>query len=280
MAKKLIVTGTSTGIGRAIALRALNASWDVLATVRKDADRAGLEEAGAQTALLDICDEGSIDAFTKEAAEFCDNKLDALVNNAGTAYPGPVEALDLDEIRVQFEVNCFGHIAVTQQLLPALREAHGRVIFVSSNSVNMPTPFLGAYVASKRALEGFAESLAFEVGSHDIDVTLLVPGAFDTGIWDTSIPRGESHEHPGSLYAAQAKRAKAIARSQPMGDPDDVADAALELLESRRPPMRRTVPFAAAAQGSLYKVLPFGAYKAVVQRVAGLMARRSGSGSA
>jgi NAD(P)-dependent dehydrogenase (short-subunit alcohol dehydrogenase family) len=246
MERKLVVTGTSTGIGHAIALRAARDGWSVLATARDPAAghtgpaAAELAAAGCTVTRLDLRDEDTIAEFAATAEAWCEGRLDALVNNAGTALPGAVEELSIAEIREQFEVNVFGHVAVTQRLLPALRRAAGRVVFVSSDRARVPIPLYGAYCGSKAALEGFAGALAAEVEGFGVMVSVLELGSYRSAI------RGPIRERleqvaPDSPYANATRGSLGRLGSPPLGDPAEVAAATLDLLEASKPPARAEV---------------------------------------
>ncbi len=192
----VLITGASTGIGKATALRLARSGWDVLAGVRKPAaGEALLAEAGASGRLtpvqLDITDAAQIAA----AAELVEqrtgaNGLDALVNNAGIAVGGPLELLALQELRDLMEVNFFGQIAVTQALLPALRKVHtsagagGRIVLLSSIGGLVTTPYMVPYNASKYALEAVGNALRVELRCSHIQAALIEPGSVATPIWD------------------------------------------------------------------------------------------------
>ena len=246
MERKLVVTGTSTGIGHAIALRAARAGWSVLATARDPAAAhtqraaAALAEAGCAVAKLDLRDEGTIAGFAAQADAWCEGRLDALVNNAGTALPGAVEELSIAEVRDQFEVNVFGHVVVTQRLLPALRRAAGRVVFVSSDRAREPVPLYGAYSASKAALEGFAGALAAEVEGFGVMVSVLELGSYRSAIREPIRERLE-RVPPGSPYATATRASLDRLGSPPLGDPAEVAAATLQLLDASEPPARAEV---------------------------------------
>ena len=151
---RVLITGASRGIGRATALRLAGGGWDVVAGVRNAADGEALRaEAGGTRLVPTVLDVASADDVAR-LDDVVANGLDAVVNNAGYALEGPVEGLDLEALRRQFEVNVFGQVAVTQQVLPALRRSRGRVVFTSSVSGRISTPMTGAYNASKFALEG------------------------------------------------------------------------------------------------------------------------------
>jgi NAD(P)-dependent dehydrogenase (short-subunit alcohol dehydrogenase family) len=242
----MVVTGTSTGIGHAIALRAGREGWRVMATARDPSARhsrdalTGLQDAGCTVTRLDLRDEGSVDDFAAEVESWCGGSLDSLVNNAGSALPGAVEDLEMAEVRDQFEVNVFGHVAVTQRLLPALRAARGRVLFVSSHRARVAVPLYGAYGASKRALEGFADTLAAEVEPLGVGVSVLELGSYESAIREAIRPRLEEVD-PGSPYAAAARASLERLGGPPLGDPNEVAEAALDLLDAEHPPARAVV---------------------------------------
>ncbi len=243
MKRTMVVTGTSTGIGRAIALSAARADWRVLATVRDPSAShsrvavRSLTECGCVVAALDLRDGQSIATFAAEAEAWSDGKLDALVNNAGTALAGPVEELEMAAVREHFEVNVFGHVDVTQRLLGALRAAQGRVLIISSERARVPVPLYGAYVASKRALEGFAAALEAEVEPLGVGVSVLELTSYESAIRETIRPRLE-RVGPGSLYAAAARASLARLGAPPLGDPDEVGRTVLDLLNANHPPVR------------------------------------------
>ncbi len=199
-----------------------------------------LAEAGCELARLDLRDETSVARFAADAHAWCGGHLDALVNNAGIALPGAIEELSVAEVREQFEVNVFGHIDVTQRLLPALRAVKGRVVFVSSDRARIPVPLYGAYAASKQALEGFAAALAAEVERFGVRVGVLELGSFHSSIRETIRPRLEGVVS-GSRYAAAARTSLETLGSPPLGDPDEVAEVAMGLLGSDDPPFRVAV---------------------------------------
>jgi NAD(P)-dependent dehydrogenase (short-subunit alcohol dehydrogenase family) len=246
MRRTIVITGTSTGIGHAIALRAGREGWRVLATVRDPSAShsrraaAALEDSGCAVIALDLRDEGSIAEFAAGAEAWCGGSLNSLVNNAGSALPGAVEDLQMADVRDQFQVNVFGHVTVTQRLLPALRAAHGRVLFVSSDRARVAVPLYGAYGASKRALEGFADALGAEVEPLGVRVTVLELGSYESAIRDQIRPRLEEVDAE-SPYAPATRASLERLGTPPLGDPDEVAEAALDLLESDHPPARAVV---------------------------------------
>lgn len=176
----VLVTGAGRGIGRATALRLAASGWTVHAGVRRAEDGEALVAASPggrlHPVLLDITDAAQIAA----AVSTLPDRLDAVVNNAGVVVPGPVEAVALDALRRQLEINVVGQIAVTQAVLPRLRTARGRVVFVSSVSGRVSAPMMGLYSASKYALEALADALRMELRPWRVGVVLVEPGAIDT----------------------------------------------------------------------------------------------------
>jgi NAD(P)-dependent dehydrogenase (short-subunit alcohol dehydrogenase family) len=170
----VLVTGAGRGIGRAIAERLCAAGWDVHAGVR-----SGDVPDGCTPVRLDITsaeDVAGLDAALPE-------RLDAVVNNAGVVVGGPVEAVPIDDVRRQLEVNVVGQVAVSQALLPRLRASRGRLLFLSSVSGRVSTPMTGFYNASKFALEGLVDALRMEVRPWGVRVVLVEPAQTDTDLW-------------------------------------------------------------------------------------------------
>jgi NAD(P)-dependent dehydrogenase (short-subunit alcohol dehydrogenase family) len=226
----LVVTGASSGIGRAIAIRAVREGWAVLATVRRETDRAALRGEGCATSLLELRDRHSIEAFSGEVLEWCGGALRALVNNAGIAIPGALEEQSIDEVREQFEVNVFGHVAVTQRLIPAVREARGTIVFVSSDRAGSPVPLYGAYAASKRALAGFAEVLSLELGDAGVRVETLELGAYESNIRTRIRARFDELARESSPYGDLVRTMRARLGSPPLGAPEEAAEKVMSLL--------------------------------------------------
>jgi NAD(P)-dependent dehydrogenase (short-subunit alcohol dehydrogenase family) len=183
----VVITGASTGIGRACALHMDKLGWRVFAGVRKDSDAAALraEASGRLRPLsLDVTDPSSIRAASDALAQAAsDGALAGLVNNAGIAYGGPVELIDMADLRRTFEVNFFGAVAVIQAFLPLLRAGGGRIVNVSSISGWVASPFLSPYSTSKFALEALSDALRVELRPWNLRVSVVEPGAIDTPIW-------------------------------------------------------------------------------------------------
>jgi NAD(P)-dependent dehydrogenase (short-subunit alcohol dehydrogenase family) len=240
-----VVTGTSSGIGEAVALRLEQAGWRVLAGVRRQEDAERLEGRGLQPVLLDVTDSDSIAAA---AVELGGRPLAGLVNNAGVAVSMPLELLPLDELRRQLEINLVGQVAVTQAFLPALRRGRGRLVFVGSIAGRSALPFLGAYAASKHALEAVTDSLRIELRPFGIEVAVVEPGTIGTPIWTkgaatfqriaASLPDGALGVYADRLAAFRDAAAAAGRRGEPAAK---VAQAIEHALTAERPRTRYVV---------------------------------------
>jgi len=278
--KTALISGASTGIGRATAVRLARSGWTVLAGVRdQQAGESLLAEAGAgggvTSVTLDVTDAAQIAAVAERVAEVAPGGLDALVNNAGIGVGGPLELVALDEWRRQFEVNVFGHVAMTQAALPALRRAGGRVLLVSSVGGRVTTPFLAPYCASKYAVEAIGDALRVELRSSGIQVALIEPGSIATPIWDKSrtdvervaIPP-ELQQQYGNVPAAMHKALEDTARRGI--PPERVASTIERALGARRMRSRYLVGRDAQAMVLARTVLPGRAFDQVVRRVLGV----------
>src|SRR6202161_2198114 len=199
----VLITGASTGIGQATALRLARAGWTVFAGVRADGDGerlAGEAPAGRIEALmLDVTDPEHVRLPPPGGGAPSPGRLDALVNNAGVGFGGPLELIDRDDLRKQFDVNVLGQVAVTQALLPALRgartppgaphaggQAGGRVVFVSAVGGRVAMASTAPYAASKHAIEAIGDALRVELRTSHVQVALIEPGSVATPIWDKS----------------------------------------------------------------------------------------------
>lgn len=258
--RTLVVTGASTGFGRHIAEMAHARGWRVIGTVRKDADADALAAAGITSVRMDLAVPDTIAAGCAEIVALTSGSIDAVVHNAGSTWPGPVELIDLADLRMQFEVNVFGHIDVTQRLMPAVREAKGQMLFISSESTTNVFPMMGPYAASKRAIEALAEALAQETLDQGVTVSVVAPGAYETAIWGTATPRGDalltSKDPRWVRYRQLGRSIATAAQARKMGDAADLAAVVLAVLENPRPPFRTVAPFATKLQGALRTLAP------------------------
>ena len=237
--KTALVTGASSGIGQACALRLMHAGWRVVAGVR----RVGDAPEGTEEVLLDVTDAEQIRAAAGLADE-----LDGLVNNAGIALAAPLEFVPPEELRYQLEVNLVGQVAVTQAFLPALRRTRGRIVFMGSIAGRSALPFLGPYAASKHGLEAIADSLRLELRPFGIHVSIVEPGTIKTPIWTRSAARADelieaSDGRLGELYGERiaAFRQIALKRGAAGAAPQAVAKVVQEALTAERPHTRYLV---------------------------------------
>jgi NAD(P)-dependent dehydrogenase (short-subunit alcohol dehydrogenase family) len=186
----VVVTGTSSGIGKACALRLDQLGFRVFAGVRKAADGEALKRETSDRLVpivLDITDAAAIAAAAETvAAATGEAGLAGLVNNAGIAVVGPLEFLSISEFRRQLEVSVIGQVAVTQAFLPLLRMDAGRIVYIGSMAGRLPLPFLGPYCAAKSALDVLTGVLRMELRPWGISVSLVLPGKVMTPIWETS----------------------------------------------------------------------------------------------
>jgi len=179
MTQLVVVTGASTGMGASAARELAGRGFHVLAGVRRDRDADAIRAAGIEPVILDITEPGQVAALAARVGRD-DRPLHALVNNAGIQVNGPVEALPMEQWRRVFEVNLFGHVAVTQALLPALLRSRGRVINISSIGGRAAMPTYGAYAGAKFALEAVSDSLRREVAPLGVRVVVVEPGGVRT----------------------------------------------------------------------------------------------------
>jgi len=238
----ILVTGTSTGIGRAAALELARRGYQVYAGVRRSKDAENLlaaAEGKLSPVMLDVTRPEQIAEVARLIeGESGETGLYGLVNNAGINVTGPLEFLPLDELRRQFEVNLFGQLAVTQALLPLLRKARGRLVNIGSVSGWSAMPLVGPYCASKFALRALNDSLRLELRPWGIFVILVDPGPIATPIWE-KVRRADigAETEITALYGPMIERALAFTEKTVAGAirPERVAGTVVRALESRRP---------------------------------------------
>jgi NAD(P)-dependent dehydrogenase (short-subunit alcohol dehydrogenase family) len=268
----VVITWTSSGIGRATALRLARGGFAVLAGVRREEDGATLRDADGriEPVRVDVTDAAQVAALAERVGA---GPLAGLVNNAGIAVAGPLEGVPLDAFRRQYEVNVFGLLAVTQALLEPLRAGRGRIVNVGSIGGRVNTPFVGPYSSSKAAVRSVSAVLRRELRPWRIEVALVEPGALDTPIWrkgeqGTDEVADALPAHVRSLYARQLKALRTGVRKVASGaeSPEAAAAAIEHALTARRPRAIYTVGRDARLQGAVHAVLPTRAFDAVVQR--------------
>jgi NAD(P)-dependent dehydrogenase (short-subunit alcohol dehydrogenase family) len=244
----ILVTGCSSGIGRATAVEAAERGHRVFASARRLEDIADLAARGIDTLRLDVTDESSVaDAVATVLART--GRIDALVNNAGYGQYGAVEDVTPEEWRRQFEVNVFGSLAVLRAVLPAMREARsGTIVTVSSVAGKVSIPFAGPYCASKHALEAISDALRVEVAPWKIRVVVVEPGPITTHFGDrTREATARILQTPGpySSFYANAERASEKDFQRGKRRPEVVARVIVGAIESPRPRTRyRVAPLA------------------------------------
>jgi NAD(P)-dependent dehydrogenase (short-subunit alcohol dehydrogenase family) len=279
--RSVLVTGASTGIGRATVLRLDRAGWRVFAGVRRAEDADSLRGAGSERLaplLLDVTDAGQIaDAVRQVGEAVGDAGLDGLVNNAGIAVPGPLETLPVEDFRRQVEVNLTAHVAVTQAMLPPIRMARGRIVFITSIGGLMAFPMFGAYHAAKFGLEAVGDVFRRELRPWGIRVSIVEPGSIATPIWErgdrevdaVSARAGDGH---ADLYGKAIAAGREVARKT--GErglpPDRVAAKVEHALSARRPRVRYLVGADARGQAFAARFLPARLIDWLVRRVTGM----------
>lgn len=263
----MLVTGASTGIGRATALRLDRQGWRVFAGVRREEDAASLREAGSERLvplLLDVTDAAQIAAAARVVGEAVGEAgLDGLVNNAGIAVPGPLETLPIDDFSRQVEVNLTAHVAVTQAMLPAIRRARGRIVFITSIGGLMAFPMFGAYHAAKFGLEAVGDVFRQELRPWGISVSVIEPGSIATPIWErgdreVEAIAGRAGDGHADLYGEAIEAYREVARKTGARGipPEKVAKTIERALSARRPRLRYLVGADARGQALVARFLP------------------------
>jgi NAD(P)-dependent dehydrogenase (short-subunit alcohol dehydrogenase family) len=273
--KTVLVTGSSSGIGRATVRRLDQAGWKVFAGVRKEEDATALREESSprlEPLLLDVTDAEAI-AAAAERVGAEPGGLDGLVDNAGGAVAGPLEALPIEDFRRQIELNLIAQVAVTQAMLPAIRTARGRVVMVSSMGGRVALPLTGAYHAAKFGLEAVGDSLRQELAPWGIRVVLIEPGSIDTPIWKSGQEDADdllerSAPAMRELYGGTIERyRKVVQDTAERGIPADKVAAKIQhALEAHRPRSRYLIGIDAQVMARLKPILPTPAFDWVIAR--------------
>jgi NAD(P)-dependent dehydrogenase (short-subunit alcohol dehydrogenase family) len=271
----VLVTGAARGIGRSITEHLASRGWDVVAGVRTDADASAITAVNPRrisAVTLDVTN----DAHVAELADSLPARLDGIVNNAGIVVAGAMESVDTAAWRKQLEVNVIGQLAVTRAALPRLRESRGRVVFISSVNGRLSMPLIGAYAASKFALEAAADAMRMELRPWRIPVAIVEPAQTDTDMWqtaDTMVEQTEASMTPQhrALYARHiAGFKKRVPLSQRMAvDPAKVSRVVEKALTARRPRARYIVGAGPKVQVALMTNLPSAVRDRVLRAVAG-----------
>jgi NAD(P)-dependent dehydrogenase (short-subunit alcohol dehydrogenase family) len=267
--RAVVVTGVSTGIGRATVLELVGAGFRVFGTVRREADAESLRQQFPELVtplIMDLLDEDSVRA----AGEVVNaaGPLFGLVNNAGAALPGPLEIIPIEVFRRQIEINLTAQLLVTQVMLPALHRSadqvgDARIIMIGSISGRLSGPMLGGYGAAKHGLAGLSSSLRAELAPFKIKVLLIEPGAIATPIWDRGRAAADQvqSQNPdiNARYSDQIQAAAKMAnRLAGSGlDASVAATVILEALQDDNPPPRQVVGREAKVIAALARLLPY-----------------------
>ncbi|WP_458070857.1 oxidoreductase [Rhodanobacter sp. BL-MT-08] len=234
-----LITGVSSGFGRALAEKVLSLGDRVIGTVRSDSARAEFEKLHTTNAvgvLLDVTKDADVDRVVA-AVEKDIGRIDVLVNNAGYGHEGTIEETSLEEFRTQFAVNVFGAVAVTKAVLPHMRvRRSGHIVNITSMGGIVTFPGLGVYHGSKFALEGITEALAKEVASFGIKVTAIEPGAFRTEWAGRSMKRRDGGIADYESLMRPLREARAERSGMQPGDPKKAADAIIAVVNAKEPP--------------------------------------------
>jgi NAD(P)-dependent dehydrogenase (short-subunit alcohol dehydrogenase family) len=236
MAKTFLITGVSSGFGRALAEAALGDGHTVVGTVRKATDKEAFEKLGAHGVILDVTDTARIAPAVAEI-ESRIGAIDVLVNNAGYGHEGALEESSIEQLRQQFEVNVFGAVAMMQAVLPGMRKRRaGHILNITSMGGFITMPGLSYYHGSKFALEGISETLGKEVRELGIHVTAVEPGGFRTDWAGRSMVRAPRSIADYDSVIEPARKRRMEMSGKQVGDPAKAAQAMLKLATSDHPP--------------------------------------------
>jgi NADP-dependent 3-hydroxy acid dehydrogenase YdfG len=264
----VLITGCSTGIGRATAERLARKGLNVYATARRVESIEDLKAAGCKTLALDVTDEASMQAAVS-AVEEADGAILALVNNAGYSQSGAVETIAMDDLRRQFETNVFGLVRMCQLVLPGMRrEGRGRIVNISSMGGRLVFPGGGAYHGTKFAVEAISDALRFEVRGFGVHVSIIEPGLIKTSFGETAHDSVPQQDGPYGKFNVAVAKATADAYTGPMAKlgagPEAVAKVVEKAITSRRPRTRYPVTASARLALANHALLPDRGWDAFV----------------
>jgi NAD(P)-dependent dehydrogenase (short-subunit alcohol dehydrogenase family) len=272
VSKAVLITGCSSGIGRATAERLSSVGWKVYATARDAETIASLERNGCGLLPLDVTDEDSMQSAVEEV-ERREGAVGVLVNNAGYSQSGAVEAVPMEKVRRQFETNVFGLARMCQLVLPGMRrQGYGRIVNLSSMGGKLTFPGAGYYHASKHAVEALSDALRFEVAGFGVKVSVIEPGLIRTGFADTAVGSmdGSDGEDPYAGFEEAVARATAENYergpfSRLGGGPEEVARTIETAISARNPRSRYAVTPSAHLFIGLRRLLPDRAWDALLK---------------
>src|ERR687890_967874 len=272
VSKAVLITGCSSGIGRATAERLAGVGWKVYATARQVEAIAPLEERGCELLPLDVTDEDSMRSAVDEV-ERREGAVGVLVNNVGYSQSWTVESVPMEKVRRQFETNFFGLARMCQLVLPGMRrQGYGRIVNVSSMGGKLTFPGAGYYHASKHAVEALSDALRFEVASFGVRVAVIEPGLIRTSFAQAAVGSmdGSGGEHPYAGFDEGVARATAENYdrgpiSRLAGEPEAVAEAIERAISARSPRSRYAVTPSAHLFMGLRRLLPDRAWDAILR---------------
>src|SRR5581483_1500216 len=273
MAEKIVVlTGTSSGFGLLTSVEMAKAGFRVIATMRNVARREPLDQAAAAAEVTDRIDVRPLDVTHFDSMPALVNaviheygSIDVLINNAGFAVGGFVEDIRMEELRLQFETNFFGAVAMTKAVLPIMRrQRSGHIIQISSIAGLHGSISISSYSAAKHALEGWSESLRMEVNSLGIRVVLVEPGSFDTGIWTVGAVMAQEAKKKTSPNFQRSLRMREVIRTLPKADPGAVARTIVDIAQDPNPRLRYLVGRDARMQLAMKRILPWKWYEKLI----------------
>jgi len=271
--KVVLITGASSGFGLLTSLELARAKFKVIATMRDLARRGPLDHAAVAQDLavhidirqLDVTHFDSIARLTEGVARDY-GRIDVLINNAGFAVAGFAEDVTLDELRLQFETNFFGAVAMTRAVLPIMRrQRSGHIIQISSIAGVHGSYSVSSYSASKHALEGWSESLRMEVDPLGIKVVLIEPGSFQTDIWTRGVVMGKEAIQDSSPNFQRSLRMRKRVEAIPKADPAEVARVIAQVAQDPNPRLRYLVGRDARTQLVMKRLLPWKWYEKVIK---------------
>jgi NAD(P)-dependent dehydrogenase (short-subunit alcohol dehydrogenase family) len=272
--KVAVLTGASSGFGLLTSVELAKAGFRVIASMRDLGKRERLMQAAASAEVSGRIDVRALDITHVDAIpEFVDcvirdhGRIDVLVNNAGFAVGGFAEDIRLEELRLQFETNFFGAVAMTKAVLPIMRQQRsGHIIQISSIGGLQGAVSVSSYSASKHALEGWSESLRLEVNSLGIKVVLVEPGAFDTGVWTSGAVMGREAKTKASPNFQRSLRMREVIAKVPKADPIAAARTIVAIAQNPNPKLRYLVGRDAKMQLAMKRILPWKWYEKVIAK--------------
>jgi len=273
MASKIaLITGASSGIGLLATIELAKAGYNVVATMRNLDRKPILEQAAREAGVLERIDMRRLNITEHEtiAPVIADlirdhQRIDVLLNNAGFAVGGFSEDITLDELRLQFETNFFGHVAMTKAVIPYMRQQRsGHIIMISSIAGLVCTPGTGSYGSSKFALEGWSEALRMELHALGIKVVLVEPGSFKTDIWDRNVVVGKEALSEKSPNKERSRRFVEFVSKKPKSNARVIAHLIVRIANNPNPQLRYLIGADARVAYILKRMLPWKIFEKLI----------------